>query len=215
METFEFVGELALSGELRPVEGILVPIAATASRKGLYVAIVTLRRPLFHSKAASLPAKIVAGMRPVKQPDICRTSAAEHMSRSITRITRIWPMSKVNTSPKEPWNWPLPVNTTRWGHPARENCARSAPACTSAADDRTGGHGNRSHPLVASLNRQPLFHRPIRSPYHTASSVALAGGGSNPKPGEISLAHNGVLFLDELPEFSRKVLEVQGAARKR
>lgn len=68
----------------------------------------------------------------------------------------------------------------------------------------------RIHSVAGTLkgNDSLIEHRPFRSPHHTISDVALIGGGQNPKPGEVSLAHNGVLFLDELPEFKRNVLEV-------
>jgi magnesium chelatase family protein len=68
----------------------------------------------------------------------------------------------------------------------------------------------RVHSVAGLLrDRQCLLAiRPFRAPHHTISDVALIGGGQVPKPGEVSLAHNGVLFLDELPEFKRNVLEV-------
>ena len=66
------------------------------------------------------------------------------------------------------------------------------------------------HSVAGKLNRDTslISQRPFRAPHHTISQVALVGGGNNPQPGEISLAHNGVLFLDEMPELSRSVLEV-------
>jgi magnesium chelatase family protein len=64
------------------------------------------------------------------------------------------------------------------------------------------------HSVVGKVSKGLLHQRPFRSPHHTISDVALVGGGTYPQPGEISLSHNGVLFLDELPEFKRSVLEV-------
>ena len=66
------------------------------------------------------------------------------------------------------------------------------------------------HSVAGTLGKNGglITKRPFRAPHHTSSGAALVGGGSNPKPGEISLAHNGILFLDELPEFNRQVLEV-------
>ncbi|MCI0411647.1 YifB family Mg chelatase-like AAA ATPase, partial [bacterium] len=68
---------------------------------------------------------------------------------------------------------------------------------------------SKIHSIAGILGEQGLLRlRPFRAPHHTISNAGLAGGGSNPRPGEVSLAHNGVLFLDELPEFGKSILEV-------
>jgi magnesium chelatase family protein len=74
-------------------------------------------------------------------------------------------------------------------------------------DDEEALEAAALHSLNGGFRIAHWKRRPYQAPHHTASSAALVGGGSNPRPGEISLAHHGVLFLDELPEFERRVLE--------
>ncbi len=88
--------------------------------------------------------------------------------------------------------------------------ARRLPTILPPLNLREALDTTKIHSVAGMLpsNASLITIRPFRSPHHTISDVALVGGGSNPQPGEISLAHNGVLFLDELPEFKRSVLEV-------
>jgi magnesium chelatase family protein len=88
--------------------------------------------------------------------------------------------------------------------------ARRLPTILPPLNLREALDTTKIHSVAGMLpsNSSLITTRPFRSPHHTISDVALVGGGSNPQPGEISLAHNGVLFLDELPEFKRSVLEV-------
>lgn len=214
MEPFEFVGELALSGELRPVEGILVAsIAASASKKGLYVArdnaeeaVIPKQSRVYACQsllqvcgqlkqpATSETFQRKQGYEPelcTQYPDMADVKG-QHLAKRALEVAAAGKHNLLMMGPPGAGKSMLAARLPGILPPMTELEAMETAAIHS----------------VASLNQQPLFHRPIRSPHHTASSVALAGGGSNPKPGEISLAHNGVLFLDELPEFSRKVLEV-------
>jgi magnesium chelatase family protein len=88
--------------------------------------------------------------------------------------------------------------------------ARRIPSILPPLDLREALETTKIHSVAGKLSRTDglVTQRPFRAPHHTVSDVALVGGGNNPQPGEISLAHNGVLFLDELPEFKRSVLEV-------
>jgi magnesium chelatase family protein len=88
--------------------------------------------------------------------------------------------------------------------------AKRLPTILSEMTIEEGLESSSIHSIAGMLSKDKVIMgtRPFRSPHHTISDAALLGGGTNPSPGEISLAHNGVLFLDELPEFKRNVLEV-------
>ncbi len=214
LNRYEFLGELALSGALRPVRGVL-PHALQAREQGR-----TLVLPLANAAEASL----VEGVE---------VRAAEHLLEVCAHLHGQQPLALQEPRPPAEKTAVQPdLAEVRGQHQARRALEVAAAGGHSMLMVGPPGSGktmlaarlpgilprmSESEALesaaLASIS-DPGFdpgdwgYRPFRSPHHTASGVALVGGGSHPRPGEISLAHNGVLFLDELPEFDRRVLEV-------
>lgn len=213
MDEYEVIGELALSGELRAVKGVL-PIAIAAKKAG---------RKLILPKQNADEASLIKGL------DIY---PAEHLLEVCSHLNgaKILPayQAKIEVKPASSDNDLQEVQGQKQGRRALEIAAAGAHSLLMHGPPGTG------KTLLASCLPSILpemtddealevaalqsitgggfdvsrwKQRPFRSPHHTASSVALVGGGSPPRPGEISLAHNGALFLDELPEFKRSVLE--------
>ena len=210
---YEFFGELALSGELRPVRGMLpaalrtrgqnrklVLPAANADEAALVSGVEILpARHLLEVCAhlcgqQSLTAQAPPASVPANPgPDLAEVRAQPHARRAL-EIAAAGRHSLLMIGPPGSGKTMLASRLPGILPPMSEDEAREAAAIHSIS---AGGFS--------------LAHwrqRPFRQPHHTASAVALVGGGSYPRPGEISLAHNGVLFLDELPEFDRRVLEV-------
>ncbi len=213
LERHEFVGELALSGELRPVDGVLTASLAAARQQ----------RSLFVPQANACEASV---------PKTSRIHAAQHLLQVCAQLKNPQQLSAfVDDTPATADLQTYPdLSDVRGQHHAKRALEVAAAGKHNLLMMGPPGAGKSMlaarlpgilPPMtdaemmevaavhsVAQANARALHQRPIRAPHHTASGVALAGGGSNPKPGEISLAHNGILFLDELPEFPRKVLEV-------
>lgn len=220
LHEYMIVGELGLDGKLQPIRGAL-PIAIRARKekfKGLIVPKQNVR------EAAVVNQLEVYGME-----NLCDVihffNGSEHFEPTVIDTRKVFyeqqshlDIDFSDVRGQENVKRAMEVaaagghNLIMIGPPGsgKSMMAKRLPSILPPLSLAESLETTQIHSVAGKISRDTslIYQRPFRSPHHTISQVALVGGGSNPQPGEISLAHNGVLFLDELPEFNKTTLEV-------